>query len=79
MKNTASTKSTTTRQLKSPSKKTMSGSVKNIVNAISTEQRTAMIADAAYYIAEKYGFNPELSEFCWLEAEKEIDAELLRR
>jgi hypothetical protein len=38
-----------------------------------------MVAEAAYYIAEKNGFNPELNEFCWTEAEKEIDAELLRR
>ena len=41
------------------------------------EQRYAMIAEAAYYISEKNGFNPDLSENCWLEAEILIDAKLL--
>lgn len=44
--------------------------------AISPEQRRAMIAQAAYYRAERRGFAPggELQD--WLEAEAEIDRSL---
>lgn len=42
---------------------------------LSSEHRHAMIAEAAYYLAEKTGFNPDLTERCWLEAEKQIDSQ----
>jgi hypothetical protein len=37
------------------------------------EERWLMIAEAAYYRAEKRGFAPGHAEQDWLEAEKEID------
>jgi hypothetical protein len=37
-------------------------------------QRKTMIAEAAYYRAEKRGFAPGLEPDDWLAAEKEIDA-----
>jgi hypothetical protein len=46
-------------------------------NAISPEKRNKMISDAAYYLAEKSGFNPNLTTTCWLEAEKQIDNNML--
>lgn len=41
------------------------------------DQKHAMICEAAYYIAERHGFNPDMAQWCWLEAEKEINAKLL--
>lgn len=83
MKSTTSRKSTTTTRTKStikaPAKKVIINTGVDIVKAITVEQRNSMIAEAAYYIAEKHGFAPGLSEFCWLEAEKQIDSELLKR
>ena len=37
------------------------------------DQRLEMISVAAYYIAEKNGFTPELTEVNWILAEKQID------
>lgn len=36
-------------------------------------ERRHMIAEAAYYRAERRGFEPGLDEEDWLEAEREID------
>jgi hypothetical protein len=40
------------------------------------DERRQMIAEAAYFRAEKRGFNPEQQEQDWLEAESMVDAEL---
>ena len=45
---------------------------------ITPDKRSQMIADAAYYRAEKRGFDPEGQVQDWLEAESEVDA-LLRK
>ena len=37
------------------------------------DQRLEMISVAAYYIAERNGFTPELNEVNWILAEKQID------
>lgn len=46
--------------------------------AISREQRQAMVAEAAYYLAERRGFVGGDPERDWREAEAEIDALLNR-
>ena len=46
--------------------------------AITAEERSQMIAEAAYYRAEKRGFDPEGQVQDWLEAESEVDA-ILRK
>jgi uncharacterized membrane-anchored protein len=43
----------------------------------SVEQRRQMIATAAYFIAEKHGFDPAREDENWREAEVQID-EMLR-
>jgi len=43
--------------------------------AISPEQRYQMIQDAAYFIAERHGFNGD-SAYFWSLAEAEINAKL---
>jgi DNA anti-recombination protein RmuC len=43
---------------------------------ISNEQRRQMIADAAYFRAERRGFNGSAPLLDWVEAEAEIDARL---
>ena len=40
---------------------------------LSPEKRLEMIRMAAYYLAEKSGFNPEMTTQNWLSAEKQID------
>ena len=45
---------------------------KNSKTGISAELRYVMIAETAYFIAEKAGFDGDNVEF-WLAAEKEID------
>jgi hypothetical protein len=42
-------------------------------NAVTLEKRRYMIAEAAYYRAEHWGFKEGSPEQDWLEAEKEID------
>jgi hypothetical protein len=42
------------------------------------EQRAALIAEAAYYRAERRGFAPGHETEDWLAAEAEVDARLLR-
>jgi hypothetical protein len=40
---------------------------------ISPQQRIDMIAEAAYFIAEKHGFDPQRVTQDWEQAEKQID------
>lgn len=47
--------------------------------AVTPEQRYAMIAEAAYFIAEKNGFDNSRNVEFWLEAEAQIDAQLAGR
>ena len=42
------------------------------------EQRAALIAESAYYRAEKRGFQPGHETEDWLAAEAEVDARLLK-
>jgi hypothetical protein len=44
--------------------------------AVSPEQRQRMIAEAAYYLAEKRGFAHGSHDADWAEAERQIDATL---
>ncbi|QFX95893.1 DUF2934 domain-containing protein [Acidithiobacillus thiooxidans] len=46
--------------------------------AVSPEQRHLMIAEAAYYHAERRGFQESDPIADWVEAEKEVDAMLCR-
>lgn len=45
---------------------------------VGLEKRAALIAEAAYYRAEKRGFAPGYEQEDWLAAEAEVDARLLR-
>ncbi|MCU7920187.1 MAG: DUF2934 domain-containing protein [Candidatus Thiodiazotropha sp. (ex Dulcina madagascariensis)] len=45
-------------------------------STVSPQQRLDMIATAAYYIAEKHGFDPQRATQDWKEAEQQIDAML---
>ena len=75
VKNTATSKSTTASR--APRAKKSTPTAVNTSKAITAELRNAMTAEAAYYISEKCGFNPALTDQCWLEAEKQIDAKIL--
>lgn len=44
---------------------------------VDPERRAAMIAEAAYFRAEKRGFGPGGETDDWLQAEAEVDARLL--
>jgi hypothetical protein len=45
---------------------------------VGPEQRAALIAEAAYFRAEKRGFRPGHETEDWLAAEAEVDAKLLQ-
>jgi len=45
---------------------------------VDPEKREALIAEAAYFRAEKRGFSPGHETEDWLAAEAEVDARLLR-
>jgi hypothetical protein len=45
---------------------------------VEPEQRRAMIAEAAYYLAERRGFEPGRELEDWYSAEGEIDGRLTR-
>jgi hypothetical protein len=45
---------------------------------VGPEERAALIAEAAYFRAEKRGFMPGHETEDWLAAEEEVDARLLR-
>jgi hypothetical protein len=44
---------------------------------VGQEHRTALIAEAAFFRAEKRGFSPGHEEEDWLAAESEVDAKLM--
>lgn len=44
---------------------------------LSTEERLDMVAMAAYFIAEKHGFDPNRASQDWAEAEQQIEAMLM--
>jgi hypothetical protein len=46
---------------------------------VSPEERDAMIREAAYYKAEKRGFDPHYDAQNWEEAAREVDAKLAKR
>ena len=46
--------------------------------AVSPTLRLEMIATAAYFIAERHGFQPGRADQDWREAELQINAELLK-
>ena len=50
----------------------------NFSSFVGPEKRAALIAEAAYYRAEKRGFAPGHEQGDWLAAEAEVDAKLLR-
>jgi hypothetical protein len=66
------------KQKKASTKKLKSSESRPKDNAIAIDpgQRYKMIATAAYYIAEKHGFDPRRSAEDWALAEEEIDARL---
>jgi hypothetical protein len=45
---------------------------------VGPEKRAALIAEAAYFRAEKRGFAPGYEQEDWLAAESEVDTRLLR-
>lgn len=45
---------------------------------VDAENREAMIREAAYYLAEKHGFDPSFDSLNWEEATQQIDALLAR-
>ncbi len=45
---------------------------------VDAENREAMIREAAYYLAEKHGFDPSFDSLNWEEATQQIDALLTR-
>lgn len=48
-----------------------------IASFVGPEQRAALIAEAAYFRAEKRGFDPGHDTEDWLAAEAEVDARLM--
>jgi len=53
-------------------------SVTSFTSFVGPEKRAALIAEAAYFRAEKRGFAPGHEHEDWLAAESEVDAALLR-
>lgn len=49
-----------------------------VARFVGPEQRAALIAEAAYFRAEKRGFAPGHETEDWLAAEAEVDARLLQ-
>ena len=61
---------------KSQKKPLKAKSAKAKRSLVTPEKRIEMVATAAYYIAERHGFNPERADQDWREAERQIDAEM---
>lgn len=59
--------------VKANTKKIMTSEDANNTSQIMAEQRQKIIAEAAYYIAEKRGFNEHHELDNWLEAEQAVD------
>jgi hypothetical protein len=53
-------------------------SIASITPFVGPEQRAALIAEAAYFRAERRGFAPGYETEDWLAAESEVDAGLLK-
>jgi hypothetical protein len=53
-------------------------STQNFSSFVGPEKRAALIAQAAYFRAEKRGFAPGHENEDWLAAESEVDAQLMR-
>ena len=47
--------------------------------AVTAAERSAMIAEAAYFIAQKRGFGGGKESDDWTQAEKQVDAALKKR
>jgi hypothetical protein len=62
----------TKKQLQATPKSKMNAKVDTAVD-VTAEQRQRMIAEAAYYRAQKRGFDPAGQQKDWLEAEKSVD------
>lgn len=58
--------------------KTGKQAAKNVTHFVGPEQRAALIAEAAYFRAEKRGFASGHETSDWLAAEREVDSKLLR-
>jgi hypothetical protein len=52
--------------------------IESLTRFVGPEQRAALIAEAAFFRAEKRGFAPGSEVADWLAAEAEVDATLLR-
>ena len=52
--------------------------IESLTRFVGLEQRAALIAEAAFFRAEKRGFAPGYEVSDWLAAEAEVDANLLR-
>lgn len=55
----------------------ISGTTPSFNQFVGPERRAALIAEAAFYRAEKRGFAPGNEVEDWLAAESEVDAELM--
>lgn len=51
--------------------------ITSIASFVGPEKRAALIAESAYFRAEKRGFEPGHESEDWLAAEAEVDAKLL--
>jgi hypothetical protein len=73
------TPTTQTTAKRSP-RKTLSRAprITSVTPFVGPEQRSALIAEAAYYRAEKRGFAPGHETEDWLAAEAEVDASLMK-
>ena len=63
---------------KTPAKSSTAATRTRPAAAVTAEQRWRMIADAAFYRAERRGFSPGGEVNDWLEAEAEIEALLAK-
>ena len=74
------TKPTTrTKRARSTAVATVPPSVGSVAIALDPEQRRAMIAEAAYFRAERRGFAPGYEIEDWLACEQELDARALEK
>jgi hypothetical protein len=73
-------KSLTSTAKRAPRKKLESKKAEPVIaHFVDPGQRTALIAEAAYFLAEKRGFEPGHQTEDWLLAESEVDARLLQK
>ncbi|MEK7415600.1 MAG: DUF2934 domain-containing protein [Planctomycetota bacterium] len=72
----APSKSKSKTKTKTFAKKTAAKPVKKSAarKSVSAEERQRMIGEAAYYLAEKRGFEPGHHDVDWAAAERQIDA-----